>query len=80
MIGWIYGLAAVGLFLGVEWGYKLALFPGVILIYHSISFWFWTGNRKKDGYDLTSAPLRIGWSLANFITGAFTILVVWNAV
>lgn len=79
MIGWIYGLAAVGLILGTEWGYKLAWFPGVILIYHSLSFWFWTDNRKKDGHDLTPASLRIGWSLANFVTGAITVLVAWNA-
>ena len=79
MIGWIYGLAAVGLLLGTEWGYKLAWFPGVILIYHSLSFWFWTDNRKKDGYDLTPEPLRISWSFANFVTGAITVLVAWNA-
>jgi hypothetical protein len=80
LIGWIYGLAAVGLILGTEWGYKLAWFPGVILIYHSISFWFWTGNRKKGDYDLTSARLRIGWTIVNFMTGSLTIVVVWYAI
>jgi hypothetical protein len=79
MIGWIYGLAAVGLFFKTDWGYRIAWFPGVILIYHSISFWFWTANRKKNGYDYTPKPFRIGWSLANFITGVLTILIAWNA-
>jgi hypothetical protein len=80
IIGWIYGLAALGLILGIEWGYKLAWFPGVILIYHSLSFWFWTSNRRKAGHVLTPAPLRIGWTIANFVTGALTVLFVWNAV
>ena len=80
IIGWIYGLAALGLILGTNWGYKLAWFPGVILIYHSLSFWFWTGNRRKAGHVLTPAPLRIGWTIANFVTGALTVLFVWNAV
>jgi len=80
IIGWIYGLAALGLILGTDWGYKLAWFPGVILIYHSLSFWFWTSNRRKAGYPLTPAPLRIGWTIANFVAGVLTVLFVWNAV
>ena len=79
MIGWIYGLAAVGLILGSNWGYKLAWFPGIILVYHSISFWFWTGNRKKDGHDLNPASMRVVWALINFITGVLAILVAWYA-
>jgi hypothetical protein len=78
-IGWIYGIAGVGLILGTKWGFMLAWFPGVVLIYHIISFWFWTRNRRKAGHQLTPNPLRIGWTLANSITGALAILVAWNA-
>jgi hypothetical protein len=77
-IGWIYGIAGVGLILGTAWSYKLAWFPGVILIYQSISFWLWTGNRRKSGHQLTSDSVRVVWSLANIITGVLTILVAWT--
>jgi hypothetical protein len=75
-IGWIYGLAGLGLILGTSWGYKLAWFPGVILIYHSICYWFWTENQKHAGYQIE--PYRIAWFLANFITGGFAVLIAWN--
>ena len=78
-IGWIYGIAGVGLILGAPWGFKLAWFPGVVLIYHSISFWFWTRNQKRSGHQLTADSLRIGWSVANMITGVLAILVAWSA-
>ena len=78
-IGWIYGIAGVGLILGTPWGFKLAWFPGVVLIYHSISFWFWTRNQRKSGHRLTADSLRIGWSVANMITGVLAILVAWSA-
>ena len=77
-IGWIYGIAGVGLILGTPWGLKLAWFPGVVLIYHSISFWFWTGNRKRSGHQLTADSLRVVWILANMITGVLAILVAWT--
>ncbi|MGB2770159.1 MAG: hypothetical protein WBC88_10580 [Candidatus Zixiibacteriota bacterium] len=77
-IGWIYGIAGVGLILGTPWGFKLAWFPGVVLIYHSISFWFWTGNRRRSGHQLTADSVRIGWCLANMITGVLAILVAWT--
>jgi len=77
--GWIYGLAAVGLILNTDWGYKLAWFPGIILLYHSFNFWFWTKNRRKKGFVLESDTLRIGWSLANFCTGILAVLLAWNA-
>jgi hypothetical protein len=78
-LGWIYGLAGLGLVLGTPWGYKLAWFPGVVLVYHSISYWFWTGNRRKAGHGLVADSTRIGWPLANFVTGALAILVAWSA-
>jgi hypothetical protein len=79
LIGWIYGLVAIGLFLNVSWGYKLLWFPGIVLLYHSFQFWFWTKNRRKDGNRLESDVLRIGWFLTNFLTGGFAILLAWKA-
>ena len=79
LIGWIYGFAGVGLILNLSWGYKLAWFPGVIFLYHGLSFWFWTGNQNKAGHKLFSDGLRIGWSLVNFISGILTVLIAWNA-
>ena len=79
LIGWLYGIAALGLFLDTSWGYKLAWFPGVILLYHSLSYWFWTRNRRKDGHKLVSDTMRLGWTLANFTTGLLTIILAWNA-
>ena len=79
LIGWVYGFAALGLILNVSWGYKFAWFPGIILLYHSLSFWFWTSNRNRDGNKLESNVMRIGWSLANFATGILAILLAWNA-
>ncbi len=79
IIGWVYGIAAIGLFINAPWGYKLAWFPGIILLYHSLNFWFWTKNRRKDGNKLVSNSMRIGWSLVNFITGALTVVLAWYA-
>ena len=77
MMGWIYGIAAVGLILNISWAYKLAWIPGVILIYHSISFWFWIGNQNKSGHSTTTNSFRILWFLLNFITGVLCILIIW---
>ena len=79
LIGWLYGFAAVGLIINVPWGYKLSWFPGIILVYHGISFWFWTMNRNKDGNKLESNAVRISWIMANLLTGILAILVAWNA-
>ena len=79
LIGWTYGIASIGLFLNASWGYKLAWIPGVILVYHSFSFWFWTMNRNKDGNKLESTTLRIGWTFANITTGILAIILAWNA-
>ncbi|HUV83003.1 MAG TPA: hypothetical protein VMW53_08025 [archaeon] len=77
LIGWIYGIAAVGLILDIPWTYKLVWFPGVILIYHSLSYWFWTRNRNKSGLSTISNKFRIGWTLANFIPGCLAIMIAW---
>lgn len=78
-VGWVYGIAGVGLILGAQWGFKLAWIPGSILIYHGISAWFWTGNQKKSGHHLLPEYIRIGWCLSNIIAGGLAILVAWNA-
>ena len=77
LIGWIYVIAGIGLILGTTWGLKLAWFPGVIFVYHSLSFWFWSKNRIKAGHRLMPDPARIIWFLANFITGILAILTAW---
>ena len=79
MIAWIYGVAAVGLILNATWAYKLAWFPGVIFVYHSLSFWFWVGEQNKAGHPTNSNGMRIGWSLANFVIGVLVILMAWIA-
>ena len=77
MIGWVYGIVAVGLILNISWAFKLAWIPGVILIYHSISFLVWIGNQNRIGQKMTSNSFRIVWFLANFITGILCILIIW---
>jgi hypothetical protein len=79
ILGWIYGIAAVELILGASWGNKLAWFQGVILLYHSLSYWFWTMNRRRVGNKLHSDTTRISWFLANFVTGMLVIIIAWNA-
>jgi hypothetical protein len=78
LIGWIYAIAGIGLILGTMWGFKLAWFPGVILVYHSLSVLFWTKNQRKAGHRLMSNTARIIWFLANFITGLLAILTAWQ--
>ena len=79
-IGWIYGVAGVGLLMGAPWGYKLAWIPGAVLVYHSISFWAWTGNHRRAGHILpTGRPLfRSVWTVANLGTGVLALLVAWS--
>lgn len=77
MMGWIYGIVAVGLILNAQWAFKLAWFPGVIMVYHSLSYWFWIGNQNKFGHPTVTNTFRIGWFLSNFITGILAILIAW---
>lgn len=80
LIGWIYGIVAVGLILNISWVYELAWIPGVIMIYHSFSYWFWKANQNKIGINTTSIRFRITWFLLNLITGILSILIVVNLV
>ena len=77
LIGWIFGIAAVGLILDISWTYELAWFPGVIMIYHSLSYWFWKGNQNKNGIQTTTNRFRITWFLLNLGTGILSILIAW---
>jgi len=77
-MAWLYGVAAVGLILDAEWGYKLAWIPGSILLYHAITAWTWEGNRRKTGRRLWSDFMRIGWCTANAFTGVLALLVAWS--
>ena len=79
-LGWIYGIAAIGLILNASWAYKLAWFPGVIMIYHSISYWVWIGNQNKSGHPISSSTFRVIWFLANFVPGLLAVLLAWKAV
>ena len=77
-LGWIYGVAGIGLLLELPWSYKLLWFPAGILTYHSISYWFWTAYQKRIGYKLISNKFRVSWTTANLITGILAILMAWN--
>jgi hypothetical protein len=80
MLGWVYGIAGVGLILGATWGYKLAAIPGAILVYHGISAWFWERNRRTAGHPLFTERFRVVWCGANVAAGLLALLVAWNAV
>lgn len=77
LIGWTYGIAAVGLLIDASWGYAWAWIPGAILTYHAVGFWFWTGNHRKSGdhYSTTKDPMRSVWTVANLATGILSLLV-----
>jgi hypothetical protein len=76
-LGWLYGLAAVGLATGAEWGYLLAIVPGSILLYHAIFAWVCEGRRRKAGQGLWSDAFRITWCGANALTACLALAVGW---
>lgn len=73
-IGWIYGVAGVGLILSAEWGFRLAWAPGIMLVYHGIAAWVWEGSRRASGHGMWSDTMRIAWCAANVLTGSLSIL------
>lgn len=77
LLGWTYPLAAIGLLKNAPWGYKLAWIPGSVLVYHSLSSWFWEEDRRAAGHQMQSDALRIIWCSANFFTGVLTLVVAW---
>jgi len=78
-IAWIYGIAGAGLIPGISWGYKPVWIPGVVLLNHSLCFWFWTANQKRSGHPITWSrePARSGWFLLNFFLGVLAMYVAW---
>lgn len=76
-IGWIYGITAIGLILNHPWAFKLIWIPGVIMIYHSLSYWFWIENQNKLGYHISTNRFRVSWFLLNFVTGILAITIAW---
>ena len=78
LLGWIYGVAAIGLLFNFDFAYKLAWIPGSILLYHSISAWVWEGNRRAAGKGLWSDQLRIGRCTLNAATGLLALAVAWT--
>lgn len=79
LIAWIYGIAAIGVIMNINWAYKLLWFPGVVLIYHALTFWFWTRNQIKSGRPMYSTTFAVVWCSANAVTGALAILLAWGA-
>jgi|GEM_PF-6520267 len=57
---------------------KLLWFPGVVLVYHALGFWFWSRYQIKAGRPMYSTTFAIVWCLANFVTGALAILLAWR--
>ena len=79
-VGWVYGIAGLGLILGTTWGFKLATIPGAILIYHGVSAWFWERNRRLAGHGLWSNAFRMAWCGVNVAAGTLAIFVAWKAL
>jgi len=75
ILGWIYGIVAVGLILDISWAYKLVWIPGTVFLYHGLNYWFWKGNQNKIGMRTTSNRFRITWTLLNLGTGILSILI-----
>lgn len=75
-IGWSYGIIGIGVVFNANWCLELAWFPGVILFYHAICYWFWTQNQQKAGYQ--SEPYRVVWFLMNLITGILSMGLAWR--
>ena len=77
LVGWTYAIAGIGLIADAAWGYIWAWIPGAVLTYHSLSFWFWTRNQERAGYDrpFTRWPARHIWFVANLTTGLLAIAV-----
>lgn len=76
-IGWIYLPIGLGILLGQNFSFKLAWIPGVVFIYHSLCFFFWTRYQNQAGNVYRSESMRIGWFIFNFIGGLIVLLVAF---
>jgi hypothetical protein len=47
--------------------------------YQGVSYWFWTGIRRKAGHRLVSDSMRVGGPVANLVTGVLAVVIAWNA-
>ena len=79
-LGWTYGIAAVGIFLHRPWGFRMAWFPGAILLYHTICFMAWTRGRMDAGYyfAIDHPGARYSWFIANLVTAILSIYTAWT--
>ena len=75
VIGWIYGLVAIGLILDLSWAYDLLWIPSTIFIYHGFFFWFMVRNQHKLEKATYTNKFRWSWSVFNIFTGLLGILV-----
>lgn len=76
-IGWIYGLAAIGIISDQEWAYKVLWFPGIVFIYHGVFFWFMIGYQNKLGKPTTNKSFRVIWTGFNLLVGLLAVLMAW---
>ena len=78
-IGWVYGVAGIGMLCNKPWGYHAGWF-GLILVYYSINFLAWTRLRMNLEYHMpVDEPIiRFSWFLANFITGILAVAIAWD--
>ncbi|MDJ0827729.1 MAG: hypothetical protein QNJ16_19750 [Rhodobacter sp.] len=77
LLGWSYGLIAIGLFAGADWGYALACVPGTVLLYHSLCAWFWEVDRRRAGHGLWTNDFRATWCGSNAAAGVLALAVGW---
>jgi hypothetical protein len=75
VMGWMYGLVAIGLILDLSWAYDLIWIPSAIFIYHGIFFWFMVRNQQKLGKTTYTNRFRWSWSALNIFIGLLGILV-----
>lgn len=76
-MAWIHGVAAVGLPLGPDWGYKLACVPGSLLGYQSRYTWLWETDRRAAGQGISTDTFGLAWYSANLISWARAGAAAW---
>ena len=76
-MAWVYGVAAVGLPLGPDWGYRVAWVPGSLLVYHSLYAWHRETDRRAAGKGVGSDTFGLAWCSANFTTWDLAVAAAW---
>ena len=80
-LGWTYAFAGVGVLMKKQWGYRMAWFPSVILLYHSLCVIEWTAGWIRLGYDdlpLAQPSVRYSWFAANLACAVVGLYVAWT--